>query len=37
MNSDNDTKQPLSDGEITGLTPSTAKLKRIMGTSPLPG
>ncbi len=35
MNSGNDAEQPLeSDGENTGLTPSTAKLKRIMGTSP---
>ena len=35
VNSDKDTEQPLERGEeITGLTPSTAKLKRIMGTSP---
>ena len=35
MNSDNDAEQPLeSDGENTGVTPSSAKLKRIIGTSP---
>ena len=33
MNSVNDAEQPSESGN-TGLTPSTAKLKRIMGTSP---
>ncbi len=33
MNSVNDAEQP-SKGEDTGLTPSTIKLKRIIGTSP---
>ena len=37
MNSDNDAKQPLeSDDKITGLSPSAAKLKRIISPSPAP-